>query len=120
MTGTTLRSGHSHNTCMVKRGGRMQRFPRSSMTGGTVTANTKGLTNGGEDKSTIRIMTAGAGGMRICSTAYQGIIMAVNTAGRTYRYKRCMIRRWFRMKRGKVRTVTGGAVAGCITDGNAF
>jgi len=29
-------------------------------------------------------MTAGAGGMRICSTAYQGIIMAVNTAGRTY------------------------------------
>ena len=106
MTGATLRSGHGHNTCMVKRGCRMQRFPRSSMTGGTVTANTKGLTNGGEDKSTIRIMTAGTGGMRICSTAYQGIIMAAGTCRRTNRYKRSMIRRWLRMERRKVSTVT--------------
>ena len=119
MTVSTLRSAHSNDNRMVKRGCRMQCIPRIRMTRSTVAAGGKVLTNGREDKSSVSIMTAGTVGMRISSTAYQSVIMTVNAA-RSCSYQRCMIRRWFLMVRGKVRTVTGGAVAGCITDGNAF
>jgi hypothetical protein len=50
--------------------------------------------------------------MRICSTAYQGVIVAVGTAGQTNRYKRSMIRRRLWMARGKISAVTGVTVAG--------
>jgi len=46
MTGTTLRSGNSNDTRMIKRGCRMQRLPGNRMTGSTVTAGGKVLTNG--------------------------------------------------------------------------
>ena len=46
MTGTALRTGHGHDNRMVKRGCRMERLPRSRMTGGTVAAGGKVLTNG--------------------------------------------------------------------------
>ena len=120
MTGTTLRSGHGHDNRMIEGGCRMQCFPGSRMTGSTVAAGGKVLTDCREDKSTVSIMTAGTCGMRICSTAYQGIIMTVSTAGQTNSYQGCMIRGRFRMERGEVSTVTGGTVTGCITDGNAF
>ena len=53
----------------------MQRLPRIRMTRCAVTANTKGLADCRAYKSTVSIMTAGATGMRICGTAYKGIIM---------------------------------------------
>ena len=111
MAGTTLRSGHSHETCMVKRGGRMQRIPGTRMTGSTGTANTKGLANGREEKSSVSIMTAGTVGMRIRINAYKGIIMAVDAAG-TCCYQRCMVRGRFRMVRCKVSDMAGSTVAG--------
>ena len=46
MTGTALATGHSHSTRMIKRSCRMQRFPRARMTGGTVAAGGKVLTDG--------------------------------------------------------------------------
>ena len=111
MAGTTLCSGHSHETCMVKRGGRMQRTPATRMTGSTGTANTKGLANGREEKSSVSIMTAGTVGMRIRINAYKSVIMTVDAAG-TCSYQRCMIRGRLWMVRSEIRTVTGSTVAG--------
>ena len=96
---------------MVKRGGRMQRFPGIRMTGGTGTANTKGLANGREDKSSVSIMTAGTVGMRIRITAYKSIIMAVNAA-RSCSYQRSMIRGRLGMVRGKISDMAGSTVTG--------
>ena len=44
MTGTALRTAHGHNTRMIKGRCRMERFPGTRMTGGTITAGGKGLT----------------------------------------------------------------------------
>ena len=111
MAGTTLRSGHSHETCMVKRCCRMHSIPVTRMTGGTGTANTKGLADCREEKSSVSIMTAGTVGMRIRINAYKSIIMAFDATSSCC-YQRGMIRGRFRMVCSEIRTVTGSTVAG--------
>ena len=45
MTGTALGAGHSYDNRMIKRGCRMERLPGIRMTGGTVAAGGKVLTD---------------------------------------------------------------------------